>query len=71
MTMLNIILYYTDLVKNSTFNREAAELSDLAEGDNFTMANFTYANSAVVSQMFSHLQNTSFLGITVSDNTRS
>ena len=32
------------------------------------MANFTYANSAVVSRMFEHLQNTSFQGITVSES---
>jgi hypothetical protein len=56
----------TDLIENSTLNREAAELSDLPEGENFTMANFTYANSAVVSRMFTHLQGTSFLGISVS-----
>ena len=59
------ILYNTDLIKNSTFNREAAELSDLSEGENFTMAKFTYANSAIVSRMFTHLQSTSFPGITV------
>ena len=45
---------------------EAARLSDLPEGQNFTMANFTYANSAVVSRMFTHLQNTSFPGFSVS-----
>ena len=60
-------IYHTDLIENSTLNREAAELSDLAEGENFTMANFTYANSAVVSRMFTHLQNTSFPGFTVSN----
>ena len=59
------IIYTTDLIKNSTFNREAAELSNLAEGENFTMANFTYDNSAIVSRMFTHLQSTSFPGITV------
>ena len=59
------VIYHTDLTENSTFSREAAELSDLAEGENFTMANFTYDNSAVVSRMFAHLQNTSFPGITV------
>ena len=45
---------------------EAAKLSGLPHGENFTMANFTYANSAVVSRMFAHLKNTSFPGITVS-----
>ena len=60
-------MHHTDLIENGTFNREAAELSDLTEGENFTMANFTYNNSAVVSQMFTHLQNTSFPGITVSN----
>ena len=59
-------LYCADLNENSTLNREAAELSGLPEGENFTIANFTYANSAVVSQVFRHLQHTSFAGISVS-----
>ena len=41
-------------------------LSGLPEGESFTIANFTYANSAVLSQVFRHLQNTSFAGISVS-----
>ena len=64
--MIPIILYHTDLSENGTFNREAAELSDLAEEESFTMADFTYNNSAVVSRMFAHLQSTLFPGITVS-----
>lgn len=60
------MISHTDLVENNTFNREAAELSGLPVGESFTMANFTYKNSAVVSQMFTHLQSTSFPGITVS-----
>ena len=48
---------------------EAAKQSGLSEDEDFTMANFTYANSAVVSRMFEHLKNTMFLGITVSDQT--
>jgi gamma-aminobutyric acid type B receptor len=44
-----------DLAENETLNREAAEESGLPEGETFTMANFTYANSAVVSRMFEHL----------------
>ena len=47
-------------------NREAAELSGLLEGEIFTMDNFTYNNSVVVSQMFKHLNNTFFPGISVS-----
>ena len=58
---------HTDLIDNDIFNSEAAELSGLPEGEDFTMANFTYENSAVVSRMFMHLQNTSFPGITVSN----
>ena len=55
----------TDLIENSTFNEEAAKLSDLPEGENFTMADFTYANSAIVSRMFTYLQSTSFPGLSV------
>ena len=64
--LIRLLHYYTDLRENSTLNREAAELSDLPEGETFTMAKFTYANSAVVSRMFEHLQSTSFPGISVS-----
>jgi gamma-aminobutyric acid type B receptor len=56
----------TDLADNF-LNREAAEESGLPEGETFTMANFTYANSAVVSRMFEHLQSTMFHGITGND----
>ena len=62
--------HHADLRDNSTLNMEAARLSDLPEGQNFTMADFTYANSAVVSRMFTHLQNTSFPGFSVSTNTQ-
>ena len=58
--------FVSDLAGNETLNREAAELSGLPEGDNFTMANFSYANSVVLSQMLHHLENTMFLGISVS-----
>ena len=56
----------TDLNENSTLNREAAEQNHLLKGENFTMANFTYKNSVVVSRMFEHLENTMFDGISVS-----
>ena len=56
----------TDLIEDSKLNSEAAKLSNLPEGEEFTMANFTYANSAVVSRMLEHLKNTDFLGISVS-----
>ncbi|CAI8020636.1 Gamma-aminobutyric acid type B receptor subunit 1 [Geodia barretti] len=52
----------TDLA-DDFLNREAAEESGLPEGETFTMANFTYANSGIVTRMFEHLQNTSFRGI--------
>ena len=56
----------SELAENETLNREAAEESHLPDGETFTMANFTYANSAVVSRIFEHLQNTMFPGISVS-----
>ena len=70
MIMLTLCIYhsyyYADLIENDMLNREAAKQSGLPEGETFTMAKFTYNNSAVVSRMFTHLQNTSFLGISVS-----
>lgn len=61
----------TDLNGNSTLNREAAKISGLSEEEIFTMANFTYENSVVVSQMFKHVNNTLFSGISVSMNIES
>lgn len=55
-----------DLNDDQMLNREAAEQSKLPDGESFTIENFTYANSAVVSRMFVHLSNTTFLGIGVS-----
>ena len=59
----------SELAENETLNREAARLSGLSDGETFTMANFTYANSVVVSQMFEHMENTMFRGISVSEYT--
>ena len=56
----------TDLNEDSALNREAAEQNELLKGEDFTMANFTYNNSVVVSQMFEHLKNTTFDGVSVS-----
>ena len=58
--------YHSDLAEDEELNRRASEESNLPEGETFTMANFTYANSAVVKTMFEHLQNTTFHGIGVS-----
>ena len=63
--MVTYMYTHADLIKNDTVNSKAAKESDLPEGANFTMADFTYANSAVVSRMFTHLQTTSFPGISV------
>ena len=56
----------SDLAEDEELNREAADQSDLPEGETFTMANFTYANSAVVTRMFEHINNTPFQGLSVS-----
>ena len=63
--MYNIMYTHADLIENDTVNSKAAKESGLPEGANFTMADFTYANSVVVSRMFTHLQTTSFPGISV------
>ena len=60
------IYNFADLSEDSTLNREAAKMSGLPEGENFTMDKFSYNNSVVVSQMFRHLENTFFSGISVS-----
>ena len=57
--------HFTDLA-DDFLNSEAAEESGLPEGETFTMDNFTYANSGIVTRMFEHLKNTTFRGIGVS-----
>ena len=59
----------SELAENETLNREAARLSGLSDGETFTMANFTYANSAVVPRIYEHMENTMFQGIAVSECT--
>ena len=59
----------SELAKNETLNREAARQSGLSDGETFTMANFTYNNSVVVSRMFKHIENTTFAGLSVSEYT--
>lgn len=55
-----------DLAEDDKFNRAAANLSNIPDGETFTMANFTYENNVVLSRMFKHLHDTFFPGITVS-----
>ena len=65
---LNNLLYnifFSDLLKNQTFSQEAARQAGLAEGENFTLANFSYSNSVILQRMFHHISSTDFLGITV------
>ena len=64
--MYTFCLLFSELAENETLNREAARLSGLSDGETFTMANFTYANSAVVSRMFEHMESTMFPGLSVS-----
>ena len=61
-----IHFYNADLVNNQTLNEEAARQASLPDGETFTLANFSYTNSAIVGRMLYHLINTDFLGITVS-----
>ena len=44
---------------------EAAQKAGLSDGETFTLADFSYANSVVAERMFHYLDNTDFLGITV------
>lgn len=60
------ILTYVELETDPLFNKEAAQLSGLSDGEVFTLDNFTYSNSAILKRMYYHINNTDFLGITVS-----
>lgn len=59
--------YPLDLQNNETLNKEAAQEAGLSDEEIFSLANFTYSNSPIVRRMYYHLNNTDFLGITVSD----
>lgn len=60
------MINFSDLRNNQTLNKEAAQEAGLPDGEIFSLANFTYSNSAIVKNMFYHLNNTEFQGITVS-----
>lgn len=57
---------HVELETDSIFNKEAAQQSGLSDGEVFTLENFTYSNSAILERMYYHINNTDFLGITVS-----
>ena len=58
-------LSYIDFKEIQTLNMVAAQEAGLPPGEDFTLANFSYANSVVVERMFHHLKNPGFLGISV------
>ena len=68
--VINYKVYYyyflTDLKTDSALNREAGKQAGLEEEDRFTLANFSYSNTAILQRMAYHLNQTDFLGITVS-----
>lgn len=57
---------YAELNENQALNAEAAQVSDLLDGEQFTLDNLTYSNSVIVNRVFQHLDRTDFLGISVS-----
>ena len=61
-----IDLHCVELETNMELNRDAAMMAGLSDGTKFKMENFSYSNPVIVREMFRHLQNTSFLGLTVS-----
>lgn len=60
------LLIHLDLETDPIFNEEAAQESGLSDEEVFTLANFTYSNTAILKRMYYHINNTDFLGITVS-----
>ena len=55
-----------DLAINVTLNELAANASGLPPGQMFGLEHFTYNNSIVLEVIFGYLQETDFLGLTVS-----
>lgn len=56
----------SDISSDRRLSQKAAKEAGMSEGEVFTLAKFSYANSAIVKRMFKHLNNTDFLGVTVS-----
>ena len=56
--------FLADLVTNDTLNKLAAQVEGWS-GKDFALENFTYSNNIVQENMFRHLVETNFTGITV------
>ena len=55
-----------DLELDSEFYQQVKAESGISDEDLFKIENFTYNNYAITSRIFGYLQETNFLGITVS-----
>ena len=60
------MLNSSELKENDFLNERAGNASGIPLDEEFRMENFTYNNNVVAEVMFSHLNATNFIGITVS-----
>ena len=56
--------FLSDLATNNTLNMLAAQVEGLKDVE-FTLGNFSYRNSIVQENIFRHMEETNFTGITV------
>ena len=64
--LMNSTTNYIELETNMELNRDAAMMAGLPDETKFKMENFHYNNLVIVEEMFRHLRNTSFSGLSVS-----
>ena len=69
--MMKIIFHFSDFKTNITLSNMAHEAGRmLNRNETFRMENFTYQNNVVMETMFKHLEETDFLGVSVSVGSR-
>ena len=67
LTVSNYLVDFTlDLKENDALRLQAGMEANLINKDQFDLENFTYSNGIIAKTMFRHLENTDFVGITVS-----
>ncbi len=60
------MLLFLDLLTNGTLRRMAGIEAELEDPDGFGLENFTYKNRIIAETIFRHLEETNFVGLSVS-----
>ena len=66
--LLNMFTLIVDINNNETLRRLAGEEAGLANPSGFSLEDFMYDNVIIAETMFRHLENTEFVGLSVSES---